>query len=284
MTARLPRWHGIAATLFMGWAAASAHPMQDNTDAEFVKHALATELTAVQDAQHPMRYKLRKSSPRLSTTKHIVETKDGAVARLVAVNDKALSAIDEQKEQARLDALLSDPSKQHHRKQAEDDDTSRVLKVIRALPVAFLYDHLRTSDGPHGKIEKFAFKPNPGFEPPDIETHALTEMTGELWVDAAENRVTRLEGHLDEDVDFGWGLLGRLNKGGWIVIEQANVADHQWRIVHFQLVMSGRILFKNKSFDTQEDQTDFVSVPAGINYSQAIRMLRSEPGGAKAAR
>ena len=31
-----------------------------------------------------MRYRLRKSSPRLTSTKEIVETKDGDVARLVA--------------------------------------------------------------------------------------------------------------------------------------------------------------------------------------------------------
>ena len=32
---------------------------------------------------HPMRYRLRKSSPRMTSTKDIVETRDGAVARLV---------------------------------------------------------------------------------------------------------------------------------------------------------------------------------------------------------
>jgi len=32
-------------------------------------------------------------------------------------------------------------------------------------------------------------------------------MTGELWIDAAQERVVRLEGHLQRDVDFGWGIL-----------------------------------------------------------------------------
>jgi hypothetical protein len=93
-------------------------------------------------------------------------------------------------------------------------------------------------------------------------------------------RVTRLEGHLQQDIDFGWGVLGRLNKGGWIVIEQADVGGHQWRIVRFQMVMSGRVLFKNKSFDTVEEQTQFEPLPAGLGYRQAIQMLRSGMGSA----
>ena len=41
-------------------------------------------------------------------------------------------------------------------------------------------------------------------------------MIGEIWIDPVHQRVVRLEGHLQQDVDFGWGILGRLNKGGWI--------------------------------------------------------------------
>ena len=69
-----------------------------------------------------MRYQLRKTSPRLTTTKEIMETRDGEVARLIAINDKPLSAADESNEEARLNALLGDPGKQRRRKQAEDDD------------------------------------------------------------------------------------------------------------------------------------------------------------------
>ena len=69
-----------------------------------------------------MRYRLRKSSPRLTSTKEIVETREGAVARLLAIDDKPLSQDDEHKEQARLDGLLADPGLQRHRKQSEDQD------------------------------------------------------------------------------------------------------------------------------------------------------------------
>jgi hypothetical protein len=240
--------------------------------------ALASELRAAQDASHPMRYRLRKTSPRLTSTKEIVETRDGDVARLVMLWDKPLSQADEQAETARLDALLNDPSLQRHRKQGEEGDLGIVLKLLRMLPDAYLYQYAGSGAGPAGKVEKFSFRPNPNFSPPDLETEALKAMTGEIWIDAAQERVTRLEGHLQQDTDYGWGILGKLDKGGSIVIEQADVGGHAWRIARFQMKMNLRILFKTKNIDTAEEMTGYAPVPAGLGYQEAIRMLRAGAG------
>jgi hypothetical protein len=107
-------------------------------------------------------------------------------------------------------------------------------------------------------------------------------MTGEIWIDPAAERVTRLEGHLTRDVDFGWGLLGRLYKGGWITIDQADVGGRQWRIVRFQMAINGRVLFRTKSFDTVEEESHFAPIPASMGYAQAIEMLRGGPSHAEA--
>ncbi len=238
-----------------------------------VETALANEMRAAQDQGHLMRYQLRKISPRLTTTKEIIETKDGAVARLLSVNEKPLSAVDEQAESARLQELLNDPRKQRHRKQAEDADAARALKVLRVLPGAFEYQFAGPGGVPPGGVDRFTFRPNPQFSPPDLETQVLTAMAGEVWIDPVHRRVVRLEGHLQQGVDFGWGVLGHLNKGGWIVIEQADVGEGEWRIVRFQMAMSGRVVFKSKVFDTTEEETHFVPLPAGTSYQKAVGML-----------
>jgi hypothetical protein len=260
--------------------AASLTPTQAQA---LVARALATESKAAQELtamSHPMRYRLRKSSPRLTSTKEIAETRDGDVARLIAINDQPPSQADEQQEQARLDALLSDPSRQRHRKQSEESDTGIVLKLLRMLPQAFLYEYAgadASGPGLSGTVEKFRFHPNPAFSPPDMETQALTAMTGELWIDAAQERVTRLEGHLQQDTNYGWGILGKLDKGGWIVLEQADVGAGQWRIARFQIKMELRILFKTKSFDSVQQMTQYAPIPASLDYRQAIQMLRGVP-------
>lgn len=242
-----------------------------------VDRALASELRAAQDTSRPMRYRLRKTSPQLTSTKEILETRDGDVARLVSLWDKPLSQADEQTELARLDALVADPSRQRHRKQGEEGDLGMVLKLLRMLPEAYLYQYAGAGAGPAGRVEKFSFRPNPNFSPPDLETEALKAMTGEIWIDTAQERVTRLEGHLQQDTDYGWGILGKLDKGGWIVIEQADMGGRQWRIARFQMKMNLRILFKTRNIDTAEEMTGYAPLPQGIDYRQAIQILRATP-------
>jgi hypothetical protein len=244
-----------------------------------VARALATESHAAQELtalNHPMRYRLRKSSPRLTSTKEIAETRDGDVARLVALNDQPLNQADELREEARLDALLSDPGLQRHRKQSEDNDTARAMKVLRVLPTAFLYQFTGTGKVATGTVEKFTFKPNPQFDPPDMETGILTAMVGEIWVDPVQERVVHLEGHLQQDKEIALGIV-QMDKGGWVEIDQADVGGHQWRIVRIRLKMDMRILFKGKSSDSVQEFTQFQPLPANLSYRQAIQMLRGNP-------
>jgi hypothetical protein len=266
--------------------ASAAASLTANEVQALVDRVLATEARAAQEfshPSHPMRYRLRKLSPRLTSTKEIVETGDGDVARLLLINDQPLSPADEQAEQARLDALLNNPSLQQHRKQGEDNDTARAMKVLRVLPTAFLYQFAGTGIAASGPVEKFTFKPNPQFDPPDLETGVLTAMAGELWIDPVQERVVRLAGSLQQDKNYGWGIIGELDKGGWVQIDQADVGSNQWRIVHLQLKMNGRLLWKTKNSDSVQDYTEFSPLPTGLSYKQAIQMLRASPGGSAQA-
>ncbi len=244
-------------------------------ETSLVDRALANEMAAAQNHSHPMRYRLRKSSPRLTTTKDLIETKDGGVARLIAVNDGPLNPADAEKEASRLDALLADPGKQRHRKQSQEADTARALDVLRVLPRAFLYQYAGPVTDGSIKAEKFLFSPNPKFDPPDLQTQVLTALAGEMWIDPEHARVVHLEGRLQDDVDFGWGILGRLSKGGWIAIDQAEVSPDEWRVVRFQMDMNARVLFRTRNFQTTEVESQFTPVPIGLTYRQGIELLRT---------
>jgi hypothetical protein len=266
-------WAGWACLMAPGQTPASLTTEQAQA---LVQRALATEGRAAQDLshnKHPLRYKLRKVSPRLTSTKEIVETRDGDVARMLTMNDQPLSAVDEQHEEARLQALLDDPGLQQHRKQSEDNDTARALKVLRVLPNAFIYQYAGTAETANGLVAKFPFKPNPQFDPPDLETGVLTAMAGELWIDPVHERVVRLAGTLQQDKQIALGLAA-LDKGGTVEIEQADVGSDQWRIVHLKLVMNFRILFKTKNSNSVQDYSDFAPLAPDLTYRQAIEMLR----------
>lgn len=250
-------------------------PLTREETQSLVKRVLQAELNAAQDSTHPMQYLLRKMSPRLATTKLIVETKDGDVARLVAVNNEPLNAQDQQNEENRLHTLLGDPGLQRHRQEREQGDSERARKVMRALPDAFNYQFDGVVDTPQGPSYKLSFQPNPGFDPQDLEAQVLKGMAGEMWIDIAEQRVTRLEGKRIRDVDYGWGLLGKLDQGGTLLLEQADVGNHQWRTTHMVLVMNARVLLKTIKLDTSLELSQFEPVAAGMSYQEAIQMLQA---------
>lgn len=265
---------GVPGTL----AQAKGAPVLSTAQAQsLVDRALAGELKIAQKTGHPMRYLLRKTTPNLTTTKKIVETGEGDVARLISVNGQPLNDEQEQRELARLDALLGNPAQQEHRKHSEDSDTARVLRILRSLPRAFVYQYVGPGTSAVGPVEKFTFMPNRNFRPSNMEEQVLTVMAGRLWIDPGAERVVLLEGRLQHDVNYGMGIIGRLNKNGWVSIEQAPVSGDQWRIVHLQLAMTGRVLFFSKSYDVVQEQSDFRPVPVGLSYRDAIAMLRNDP-------
>lgn len=247
-----------------------------NVDPEaIVTRAAHNELTA-HDTQ-PFRYTLRKIDDGKITTKEIIETKDGDVARLIAYGDKPLTPDAEQAEINRLNALLNDPSIQEHRRKREQADTDRANEMIRLLPSAFLYTFEGMVDGPSGPCYRLSIKPNPNFNPPDREAEVYHGMAGELWIDQKQERMAKLDVHLIADVEFGWGIVGRLYKGGTILVEQKDVGGGHWEQPLLRLNLQGKILLvKSLVIDTTEQQSNFAPVPSTWTYQDAVRALLSE--------
>lgn len=239
-----------------------------------VRRASANELKPAH--QHPYRYRLHKIDEGKVTTKMIVETKDGDVARLLEYGDKPLGPVVYQNEIDRLKALLADPSIQEHRRKREKEDSDRADEMIRLLPDAFLYRFEGMEDGPNGPAFRLTLKPNPNFHPPDREAEVYAGMAGELWIDQKEERMVRLDVHLIDDVNFGWGVLGKLYKGGSILVEQKDVGDNHWEQFHFRLNLQGKaLLFKSLDFETTEDEKDFAPVSPDWGYQDATKYLLS---------
>lgn len=237
-----------------------------------VKRASYNELHTA--GGHPVRYKLHKIDDGKITTKEIVETKDGDVARLIAVNDKPLPPDTEQTEIDRLNNLLAHPEIQQHRHKKEQEDSTRENEMIRLLPDAFLYHYEGVVDGPNGPCYRLSFKPNPNFQPPDREAEVYHGMAGELWIDQREERMVKLQAHLIADVDFGWGILGKLYKGGSIMVEQKDVGDGHWEGTHMKLDLHGKaLMIKTLTFETTEDARDFEPVRPEMSYQDAVHML-----------
>ncbi len=241
-----------------------------------VRRASQNELHS-SEPPYPVRYKLRKQDEKGVTTKEIVETKDGDVARLIARNDKPLTPEEDKAELDRLNNLLEHPEIQEHRHKREQEDSGRADEMTKMLPDAFLYTYLGLTPGPNGPAYRLSFKPNPGFKPPDREGEVYHGMEGELWIDQGQERIVKLDAHLIDDVNFGWGILGKLYKGGSLSIEQKDVGHHHWEATLLKLNLTGMALMvKPLSFQTTETSTDFQPVPVNMGYQDAIHLLKND--------
>ena len=236
---------------------------------------LITSLPPTQTPRGPVQ--AAKVDDKGVTTKEIVETKDGGVARLVSVDDKPLTPQQRQKESDRLNNLLSHPDEQEHRRKREKEDADRADEMVRLLPDAFNYKFAGMVQGPNGPAYRLSFEPNPKFDPPDREAEVYHGMVGELWIDKGQKRLVKIDAHLIADVDFGWGILGRLYKGGSIMVEQADVGHHHWEATHMRLNLTGKaLMIKPLNFTTTEDSSDFQPVSTNLSYQDAVRMLLRE--------
>jgi hypothetical protein len=255
-------------------APAQTAPSTPSDATALVRRAVQHRLDA--DKTHrPVQYLIRKIDERHDTTKLIVETKDGDVARLVAINGKPLSPEADQAELGRLDDLAQHPELQEHRRRSEQKDTDRVNHILVLLPDALLYQIQGTVPCGSDQCYRIGFKPNPNFTPPDLEANILRGVAGEVWVDQAQDRLTRLDTHFISDVDFGFGIVGRLNRGGTVLLEQSDVGDNDWELTEMKLHITGKIfLVKSLSSQVDEQMGHFAPVAPGLSYRDAIRLLK----------
>lgn len=134
----------MIALLVLGMAAQQAGsatqtiPVIEETPNALVRRAVEQGLAGDAKAGKFM-FRLVRIKPERTETKELIETRDGLVSRLLAVNGKPLTQDQRRREEEKLDRLLTDPKVQRERRKEQQEDQERVLKLVRALPDAFIY-------------------------------------------------------------------------------------------------------------------------------------------------
>jgi len=267
---------GLLVALVTGLAAfAPAQGQPGATADELVKRAVETQLKDPGGNIHFM-FRLHRQSSDRDETREVLETDDGTVARVIMSNGKPLTEDQAKAEEQRLNRYLTDPSAWQQRRKRQKDDSDRSNLMLQELPKAFLYKYDGTDTGPNGEqLIRLSFQPNPGYNAPSRELRVYEGMQGNMWIDPAANRLVRLQAKLIRDVDFGWGILGRLYRGGSFEIEQRDIGDGRWDVVKTVLNFDGKeLMFKGIHIHETETLSDFHRVPEKLRLADGIRMLQ----------
>ncbi len=259
-------------------------PLGNISPVELVRQTVASEVAAFQDSSVKHQFHSWKQTPHGSQKKLYVQTRDAMAGMVIAYNDRPVTEAELAGEEAHLQGLLDQPEQLHHKQAREKESADLFVRILKALPNVFLYEYdgTETATAEFGKpgdpLVRLKFRPNPNYSPPShISEQALCGTQGTMLVDAERHRIAKVEGTVFKDVNFGWGFLGRLEKGGHFLLAQSDVGDGTWQITRMTLSFAGKMfLFKSFSMVSDEVLSDFHRVPADMTFAQGVDLLKAE--------
>jgi hypothetical protein len=280
---------GIVVSI-VGVAAASGAPVRSHAQlspaqpaSELVRAAAANEVRAAEDSSVKHFFKSRKQRGAGSQTKLYVQTTGAMAGMLIANDDKPISPEQREGEDARLKHLIEDHDDLRRKQKQENEDAERTLRIVKALPDAFLYEYdgqeqSRPGVGKTGdQLVRLRFHPNPSYVPPSHVEQVLAGMEGYLLIDRGELRLAKIDARLFREVSFGWGILGHLDKGGTFMVTQSEVGDGAWELTEMGLNLTGKILFfKTIAIKSDESFSNFRRVPDDTTFAQGVELLKTE--------
>jgi hypothetical protein len=250
--------------------------------AELVRATVQNEITASKQTSIKHMFCSRKTGGKEAQTHLYVETTQAMAGMLVARDSHPLTAAQRQAEISRLNMLATTPDALRRKRAHEKDDADHSVRILKALPDAFRYEYDGAEagtpevGGAGAHLVRLKFTPNPSYAPPSRIEQVLSGMQGYLLIDADQRRIAEINGTLFREVSFGWGIIGRLNKGGRFRVEQADIGDGAWEITEMNLNVTGKVLiFKTLNFFTQEVFSDFQRVPDDTSFAQGVELLKT---------
>ena len=237
-----------------------------------VKQASAAELYAAINDKTAWDYRDHDIEPGKDAVYHVIETPKGDLHRMLELNGKRLTGDAEAKELDHLREFVSSPEEQEHRRKIGEDDGAQAREFLRMLPTAFVWTIV--SETPQAVVLKF--RPNPDFRPPDMQSRVLGVMAGEMTVAREGNRVQSLRGTLTDDVKIGFGILGKIDRGGTFNVERRELSPGEWQITETHVHIGGHaLLFKTIGQQEDDVKTEW-HLSTAPNLEVALQQIQHE--------
>ena len=180
------------------------------------------------------------------------------IERLIAKNDKPLSAKDAAKEDERIQKLTDKRKNETEEQRAkrlkqEEKDREETRQFVGEIADAYNFHLAAIEDLDSRETYVIDAEPRPGFEPHSKEAKFLPKFRFRIWIDKAEGQWVKLDAQAIDTVSLGL-FLARVHKGSRIVIEQTRVNDEVWLPRHVAVNVDVRLALV-KNFDIAEDVT-----------------------------
>jgi hypothetical protein len=215
-------------------------------------------------------YRVERHEDSHIILEQVIETVDGPVKHLLAIDGHAPTPAQLKEESDRHRSLLKNSADQSALKKDHDEDTKKMEEMLRTIPEVFVFQDQGTQRG----LEKISFHPNPDFKPKTYEQRVLHTLVGTAFIDLHDKQIARVSASLAQRVEFGLGFLGRVDKGGTVNIARTRVSSGVWQVSMERIDLSGRMaIFKSLNRHKDEQRANFKPIAPGTTFAQALDEL-----------
>ena len=243
--------------------------------------AAAKEIDIINHSGSYIRYRQRIIDQKGDQLRDVIESKDGAVARLIMRDNRPLTPEEDKAEHDRLNTMLDHPSDYARHVKNENSSKKMAVDMIKIMPDAMIFTYSadqtpsRESSAPQVVLD---YIPDPAFNPPNTASEALTGLRGRMWIDTNAKTIVHMTADIFRPVNFGWGMLAHIYPGGRLELDQACATGARWNMTSFHENVTARALMvKTIAVKKEFHSLDFQPMPGPISYQDAIHLLLNTP-------
>ena len=259
---------GVAVFIFSANLFAKQPQGSDASAVDEVRQAVRVELEASRTDKSIWTYRESNATPEKHAVYTAIETPQGTLRRLIELSGQPVSPQAAAIETHRIQNYVNDSSAQAKARRAAQHDDAQATEMLKMLPNAFIW----TRAGETGDLLTLNFRPNPDFDPPDMQSRVLGIMAGQMIISKDSHRIRTLRGKLSDDVRIGWGILGKLDQGGTFDVERRMVGDGRWQITETHVHIGGHALL----FHTIGQQEDDVKTDWKPSTAQTLQQAEQQ--------
>ena len=199
-----------------------------------------------------------QSKSTKSETYEVMELYGEQAQRLIAKDDKALSAKDAAKEEEKIQKIIDKRKNESEdarrkREQKEEKEREEGRQFVHEIADAYNFHLVKTESLGGRDAWVIDAEPRPGYEPHMKYAKFLPKFRGRVWIDKEETQWAKMDVECIDTVSLGL-FLARFHKGSRIVVEQTRINDEVWLPKHVNVKVDVRLALL-KNFNVEEEQT-----------------------------
>lgn len=157
--------------------------------------------------------------------------KGASVYRVLERDGQKLNKDEAQQEEKRITKMVGHTKTGRSKKSGENE-------WVREAHEALNFKLLGQEQMSGRKVWVLECTPNPGYEAKNTRARVFEKMKGKLWIDQADRELIRVDAETFDDIDIGFGILGRVTRGTRLQLARTRLPEGEW-VLESQMIRFG---------------------------------------------